>query len=66
MRWFFNGVARGQRITWPSDGRYPDAHFDHAFGRDLELEEVSVPGDYDHCSDHRPVVVVLSSPPAGR
>ncbi len=35
----------------------PDAHFDHAFARGLDVRSVSAPADYDHCSDHRPVVI---------
>jgi endonuclease/exonuclease/phosphatase (EEP) superfamily protein YafD len=60
-RWLFDGVDRGERITWPSDGRYPDAHFDHAFADGLEVESITVPADFDHCSDHRPVVVEIGA-----
>ena len=52
------GGVRGQ-IAWPADSRYPDAPFDHAFGSGLEIKSIKVPADYDHCSDHRPVVVAM-------
>ena len=57
--WLFQGMNRAQRITWPSDGRYPDAHFDHAFARNLEPTTLTVPTTFEHCSDHQPVVIDL-------
>jgi endonuclease/exonuclease/phosphatase family metal-dependent hydrolase len=53
----FDGLPESQRITWPSNGRFPDATFDYVFYRGLEVERVQVPTAYDAYSDHRPVVV---------
>lgn len=46
-----------ERITWPSNGRYPDSTLDYIFYKGLELVSVEVPSKFDASSDHRPVVV---------
>ena len=53
----FDGLPKSQRITWPSDGRFPDTTFDYVFYKGLEVKRVQVPATYDSRSDHRPVVV---------
>jgi endonuclease/exonuclease/phosphatase family metal-dependent hydrolase len=53
----FDGLPESQRITWPSNGRFPDATFDYVFHRGIEVERVQVPTAYDAHSDHRPVIV---------
>lgn len=50
-------LPKPQRITWPSNGRYPDATFDFVFFKGLTVEQVKVPPSFDAFSDHRPVVV---------
>lgn len=56
----FQGLDRQEQITWPSNGRYPDATFDYVFYKNLNVVQVQVPEGFDHCSDHRPVVVDLT------
>ncbi len=58
----FQGVTRRERITSPSKGRYPDATFDYVFYKNLKVVRVEVPEGFDHCSDHRPVLVDLIDP----
>ena len=54
-------LAQKNRITWPSDGKYPDATFDHIFTRGLAPvgtpEILGTP-----VSDHRAVTVELRLP----
>lgn len=50
-------LPKPKRITWPSNGRYPDATFDFVFFKGLAVEQVKVPTSFDAFSDHRPVVV---------
>ena len=50
-------LPKSKRITWPSDGRYPDTTFDYVFSRGLIVGQVNVPSSFDTLSDHRPVVV---------
>jgi endonuclease/exonuclease/phosphatase family metal-dependent hydrolase len=52
-----SGLPKSERITWPSNGRYPDATFDFVFSKGLEVKRVEVPATFDAYSDHRPVVV---------
>lgn len=53
-------LPKPKRITWPSNGRYPDATFDFVFLKGLQVEQVKVPSSFDAFSDHRPVVVDFS------
>jgi len=53
----FEGVGRSERVTWPSNGRFPDATFDYLFYKNLKVLNVQVPAAFDDCSDHRPLVV---------
>lgn len=50
-------LPKPKRITWPSDGRYPDSTFDYVFSKGLVVGQVHVPSSFDAVSDHRPVVV---------
>ena len=50
-------LPKPERITWPSDGKYPDTTFDYVFSKGLVVAGVKVPSSFDTFSDHRPVVV---------
>lgn len=50
-------LPKPKRITWPSDGKYPDTTFDYVFYKGLVVEQGHVPSSFDAFSDHRPVVV---------
>jgi endonuclease/exonuclease/phosphatase family metal-dependent hydrolase len=52
--WGWEGVAMNDRVTWPSDGRYPDASFDMFMFRGVE-GRCSVLVRYEELSDHLPV-----------
>lgn len=52
-----SALPKPERITWPSDGKYPDTTFDCVFSKGLVVGKVSVPSSFDALSDHRPVVV---------
>ena len=58
FEWALQQLPERKRVTWPSDGRYPDATFDHLFVRGLRVSQIAIPS-YDRASDHRPVVVDL-------
>lgn len=60
FEWALKGLDPGDRITWPSDGRYPDATFDHVFVKGLKVVKIQIPDDYDRASDHRPVIVDIT------
>ena len=62
--WTWSGIPLEQRVTWPSNGRYPDACFDGFFVRGIEVGSLTVDDRWDEWSDHRPVVleVVLTDP----
>lgn len=45
-----------QRVTWPSNGRYPDTSFDHFFVWGLGRSKTELL-KMDGVSDHRPVVL---------
>jgi endonuclease/exonuclease/phosphatase family metal-dependent hydrolase len=54
-------LPRGERTTWPSDGRFPDATFDFILPR--SLTSIGKPEILPtQCSDHRPVTVELRLP----
>lgn len=56
--WGWDGVPFDQRVTWPSNGRYPDACFDMFLVK--EVSGVSrVLSEYEGLSDHLPVVMGL-------
>lgn len=61
-RWGTSGcpgrLPREERITWPSDGRYPDAGFDQVFVKGIGVKAMVVPAGFGECSDHRRPVVV--------
>jgi len=59
FKWVFEGLPLAQRTTLPASGQFPDANFDHILYLGLKLKSVEVPADYDHCSDHRPIVAVF-------
>jgi len=60
FRWTGDGVPREDAVTWLSDGRYPDAVFDHILVRGSAVFSVSdvevMPTDRE-VSDHRPAMV---------
>jgi hypothetical protein len=56
--WGWEGVAMADRVTWPSDGRYPDACFDMFMFRGVE-GRCSVLRKYEGLSDHLPVVLPM-------
>ncbi len=59
--WGFEGVPFEDRATWLSDGRFPDASFDHVFHRLTEGRKVAVERVVlEECpSDHLPVRAVV-------
>lgn len=63
FRWVFEGMPLSKRTTLPASGRFPDANFDHILYRGLDLVSVEVPEQFDHCSDHRPIVAVFRISP---
>ncbi|WFB34506.1 hypothetical protein P3T73_10070 [Kiritimatiellota bacterium B12222] len=56
--WGWEGVEMKDRVTWPSDGRYPDASFDMFFERGIDGQS-SVLNKYEGLSDHLPVVLIM-------
>jgi endonuclease/exonuclease/phosphatase family metal-dependent hydrolase len=56
--WGWEGVAMEDRVTWPSDGRYPDACFDMFMFRGVEGES-RVLRKYEGLSDHLPVILPM-------
>jgi endonuclease/exonuclease/phosphatase family metal-dependent hydrolase len=61
FKWVFHGLPLSKRTTLPASGRFPDANFDHILYRGLRLKSVEVPSNYDHCSDHRPIIAVFDT-----
>lgn len=63
--WGFRGIPESKTITWLSDGRYPDAVFDHFFCLSGESvicgRSTTLPTDRK-VSDHRPVVMRIGFP----
>jgi len=60
--WTGKGLAREETITWLSDGRYPDAAFDHILVRPAAGEEVGraeTTKTARDVSDHRPLTIML-------
>ncbi|WFB36805.1 endonuclease/exonuclease/phosphatase family protein [Kiritimatiellota bacterium B12222] len=59
FEWGWEGVPFEQRITWPSNGRYPDACFDMFVTKGVSGEN-RVLGGYEGLSDHLPVMLNLT------
>lgn len=63
--WTGEGQPREETVTWLSDGRFPDAAFDHILVRAAEGVEVgrATTAKTDRAvSDHRPLTVALRLP----
>ena len=63
FRWAGQGVAREELISWLTDGRYPDAVFDHLMVMASEGYEVSQSSTHKtdrSVSDHRAVILELA------
>ena len=61
FRWAWDGVPLDERVTVPSEGRYPDASFDGFFVRGAEIVSSEViPAD--GVSDHLQVKLVTNTP----
>ena len=62
FRWVWEGVPLGDRLTLPSEGRYPSTCFDHVFlhGSEVKVRGVSIEPTGKDASDHRPVTVRLT------
>jgi endonuclease/exonuclease/phosphatase family metal-dependent hydrolase len=63
FRWAGQGVDRKELISWLSDGRYPDAVFDHMMVMAPDGYEVSQSSTHKtdrSVSDHRAVVLELT------
>ena len=61
FRWAWDGVPLDERVTVPSEGRYPDASFDGFFVRGAEIVSSEViPAD--GVSDHLQVKLVINTP----
>ncbi len=65
FKWAGQGVDRKELISWLTDGRYPDAVFDHMMVMAPEGYEVSQSSTHKtdrSVSDHRAVIIELPSP----
>jgi len=54
LQWGFHSIPFSQRITLPSQGRFPDSCFDHLFFSGLKLRSITVPS-LPRISDHNPI-----------
>ncbi len=66
FKWAGQGVAREDLISWLTDGRYPDAVFDHMMVMAPEGYEVSQSSTHKtdrSVSDHRAVIIELAGLP---
>ena len=62
VRWAGRGVERKELISWLTDGRYPDAVFDHMMVMAPDGYEVSQSSAHKtdrSVSDHRAVIIEL-------
>lgn len=58
FRWAWEGVPLGDRLTLPSEGRYPAACFDHVFLHgNVEVIGIAIEPTGKSASDHRPVTM---------
>lgn len=60
FQWGWEGVPFEERVTWPSDGRYPDACFDGFVVKGLTVGS-RVLSDYEGVSDHLPVILSIGA-----
>jgi endonuclease/exonuclease/phosphatase family metal-dependent hydrolase len=66
FRWAGQGVERKELISWLTDGRYPDAVFDHMMVMAPEGHEISQSSTHKtdrSVSDHRAVILELPGLP---
>jgi len=59
--WCWKGIHSANRVTIPSDGRYPDATFDGFFVKNCRIIAVEVVNTGE-VSDHRAVQMLISTP----
>ena len=62
FRWALADLPDEQRITWPSNGTYPDASLDHIFfvpGKRVQITAARVHFGSERAADHRAVSVEL-------
>jgi hypothetical protein len=60
--WTGQGQARGENVTWLSNGRYPDAAFDHLLVRPAEgvsVGRATAEKTDRGVSDHRPLTMMI-------
>lgn len=60
FRWAWQEIPALDRITIPSDGRYPAACFDHIFYKGATSAKTWVADTSPHSSDHKAVNIVLN------
>jgi len=62
FHWTWDGVPFRRRVTWPADGRFDDACFDHIFTLNLPRQRARVLHKPEgELSDHRPVLLRVPS-----
>ena len=62
FEWAWEGSSFNERVTWKSDGRYPDACFDHFFLSGVEKVKCLLLKDSEKASDHRAIVLRFEMP----
>ena len=62
FEWAWEGSTFNERVTWKSDGRYPDACFDHFFFSGVEKANCLLIKDSEKASDHRAIVFRFDLP----
>ena len=56
FKWSWEGSTFEDRVTWVSNGRFPDASFDHFFYRGVEKVNCFFVKDSEDASDHRAII----------
>ena len=56
FKWSWEGSTFEDRVTWVSNGRFPDASFDHFFYREAEKVSCFFVKDSEEASDHRAII----------
>lgn len=62
FEWAWEGLDFNERITWQSNGRYPDACFDHFFFSGVEKVNCLLIKGSEKASDHRAIVFRFQIP----
>jgi len=62
LKWCWENMPMANRITMPSDGRFPAACFDQIYYRGATLRKAEVIQTSEASSDHRPVRAELTVP----